>query len=79
MYENLIYNQLIYDYFDDILSHSQCGFRKGQSRQRCLLVMLEQFKESVDKSKDFGALLTDLSKAFDCTEHKLLTLSCIIL
>ena len=71
MYEKLIYNQL-YDYFDDILSPSQCGFRKGHSTQHCLLVMLEKFKESVDKGNEFGALLTDLSKAFDCIDHKLL-------
>ena len=48
IYEKIIYNQL-YDYFDDILSPSQCGFRKGQSTQHCLIVILEKFKESVDK------------------------------
>ena len=26
----------------------------------------------IGKGKDFGALLTDLSKAFDCFDHKLL-------
>ena len=34
--------------------------------------MLEKFKESVDKGNEFGALLTDLSKAFDYIDHKLL-------
>ena len=34
--------------------------------------MIEKFKESIDKGHQFGALLTDLSKAFDCTDHKLL-------
>ena len=29
--------------------------------------------KSVDKGKVFGNLLTDLSKAFDCLEHELLT------
>ena len=71
IYEILIYNQL-YDYFDDILSPSQCGFPKGHSTQHCLLVMLEKFKESVDKGNEFGAILADLSKAVDCIDHKLL-------
>ena len=35
--------------------------------------MLETWKRSVDKHKVFGALLTDLSKAFDCANHELLT------
>ena len=34
--------------------------------------MTEKFKESVNKGNPFGALLTNLSKAFDCTDHKLL-------
>ena len=44
---------------------SQCGFYKGYSSQYRLLVMTEKFKESTDKGNAFGALLTDLSKAFD--------------
>ena len=34
--------------------------------------MLEKWKRSVDSGKAFGALLTDLSKAFDCFNHELL-------
>ena len=34
---------------------------------------IEKWKNSVDKGKSFGALLTDLSKAFDCLDHELLT------
>ena len=51
----------------------QCGFGKGYSTQHCLLNLLEKWKNSVDKGKVFGALLTDLSKAFDCPDHELLT------
>ena len=35
--------------------------------------LLENWKNSVDKGKSFGALLIDLSKSFDCLEHELLT------
>ena len=34
--------------------------------------MLEKWKSVVDKGKYFGALLTDLSKAFDCISHELI-------
>ena len=34
--------------------------------------MLEKWKQSVDGGKVFGALLTDLYKAFDCLDHELL-------
>ena len=35
--------------------------------------MLETRKKSVDKGQVFGALLTDLTKVFDCLDHELLT------
>ena len=50
IYERILYNQL-YNTFDDILSISQCGFRKGFSSQHCLIVMLEKFKESIDRKE----------------------------
>ena len=34
--------------------------------------MLEKWKKSTDKDKTFGALLTDLSKVFNCLDHDLL-------
>ena len=34
--------------------------------------MFEKWKRSINKGKTFGALLTDLSKAFDCCDHELL-------
>ena len=67
----LMYNQL-YEYFDNKLFPSQCGFWKGYSRQFCLLVMIEKLKEAIDRGNAFGTLITDLSKAFDCINHPLL-------
>ena len=50
----------------------QCDFRKGFSAQQCPLAMLEKWKSAVDNKRTFGALLTNLSKAFDCLPHDLL-------
>ena len=52
-------------YFDEIFSEYQYGFRKGYSTQQYLLALLERWKAAIDKSKIFGALLTDLLKAYD--------------
>ena len=44
----------------------------ANSSQHCLLAILENYKKSADDGNEYGALLTDLSKAFDCIDHKLL-------
>ena len=49
-----------------------CGFRKGYSTQHCLLNLIERMKRSLDKQGYAAAILTDLSKAFDCINHDLL-------
>ena len=40
--------------------------------QYCLIRMIERWNRSIDKRGSAGALLTDLSKAFDCLPHELL-------
>ena len=70
IYEGLLSRQLS-EFFDNILSKFQCDFRKGYGTQHCLLLMLEIWKEATDNNKAFGALLTDLLKAFDCLSHDL--------
>ena len=70
VYERCLYDQMS-NFFEDIFSKYQCGFRKGYSAQHCLLVMIEKWKRIVDYGGVFGALLTDLSKAFDCIPHDL--------
>ena len=72
IFEKSIFAQMS-TFFDSIFSNQECNFRKGYSTQHYLLLMLETWKRSVDKGKVFGALLTDLSKAFDCLNHELLT------
>ena len=71
IYERLMFKQ-ISEYFEQFFSKYQCGFRKGFSAQHCLVSMLEKWRSAIDNKKSFGALLTDLSKAFDCLSHDLL-------
>ena len=57
---------------DQFVSKYQCGFQKGLSAQHCLLSMLQKCKKPGDTKKNFGALLTNLSKAFDSLPHDLI-------
>ena len=59
-------------YFDPIRFKYQFGFRKGYRAQQCLLIMIEKWRASLDQNGTCTALLTDLSKAFDCLPHDLL-------
>ena len=70
-YERCLYDQ-IQNFFENILSKYQCGFRKGYNAQHCLITLIEKWRKCVDNGTSFGALMTDLSKAFDCLSHKLL-------
>ena len=71
IYERLIYNQ-INQITKNALSIFQCGFHKKYSTQHALIAMIEKAKKILDKGGTFGALLTDLSKAFDCMTNDLL-------
>ena len=70
-FERLIYQDLNL-YINNKLSPYLCGFRKSYNTQYCLIIMLEKWKKALDKRNVAGALLTDLSKAFDCMNHELL-------
>ena len=50
---------------DEFLSKCQFVFWKGYITQHCLLAKWEKWKQAVDNSQALGALLTNISKAFD--------------
>ena len=66
-----MYNQ-IYPYYSNLFSKFQCGFRKGFNAHHCLLEMIEKWRKMLYAGGDTGAVLTDLSKSFDCINHNLL-------
>ena len=71
IFERIIQKQ-ISDYIGKFLSPFLCGYRKGFSTQYALLTLIERWKFCLDKQGFAGALLMDLSKAFDTINHELL-------
>ena len=71
IFEKDMYEQ-IYSYIQKYFSPSLCGFRKGYNTQHCLAILIENWKKAIDNNKKAGAILTDLSKAFDSLNHELL-------
>ena len=60
-----LFKQML-EYFEkSFFPKNQCRFRKSFSAQYCLVAMLEKWKSVTDNKKLFGALLSDLSKAFE--------------
>ena len=71
LYERNMFDQTTV-YIDKFLSPYLFGYRKGHSTEHCLMVMIETWKEALDRNGAAGGILTDLSKAFDCLSHELL-------
>ena len=70
-FEKLIQKQ-ISRYINNYLSPYLCGYRKGFSSQQALMSLIENWKRVLDKKGFGGAVLMDLSKAFDTIKHDLL-------
>ena len=60
-------------HIEKFLSPYLCGYRKRFNSQYALLAMIEKWKKCLDGDGGFaGAILMDLSKAFDTINHELL-------
>ena len=57
---------------DNFLSPYLSGYRKGFSTQQALPSLIEKWKNILDKKWYGGAVLMDLSRAFDTLNHDLL-------
>jgi hypothetical protein len=71
VFEKHMYEQIT-EYAGQFLSPYLFGYRKGHSTEQCLMVMIEMWRKALDEKQVVGAVLTDLSKAFDCLPHDLL-------
>ena len=73
VYEKVFYSRL-YDYFstNNILSSSQFSFRSGASTEHALLKFTDYVLKYFDDNKVGIATFIDLSKAYDCVDHKIL-------
>ena len=47
-------------------------YRKNYSTQHVVTHLIEEWRGHIDKNFVLGAVLTDLSRAFDCIAHELL-------
>ena len=56
----------------NFLSDFISAYRKGYSTNHVLLRLIENWKAALDTNLFTGAVLMDLSKAFDCTPYDLL-------
>ena len=71
VFERIMYEQMM-TFVTSFLSNFLCGFRKGYNTQHALLNLIEKCKRVLDDKGYAGAILMDLSKAFDCLDHELL-------
>ena len=71
IYERVIKNQLLYG-MENVFLPNISAYRKSYNSQHVLLRLIEEWREYLDKDFVVGAVMTDLSKAFDCIPHDVL-------
>ena len=71
IYERLLSEQLT-EHFNSIFHDFLSAFRASYGCQTTLLRLVEDWKQALDNNMYVGAILMDLSKAFDCIPHDLL-------
>ena len=70
-FEGILADQLT-SFLDTVFNPFIAAFRKNHSCQSVLIKIIEDWKMALDQNKYVGAVLMDLSKAFDCLPHDLL-------
>ena len=57
---------------ENVFSPQISVYRKSYNSQHALIRLIEEWREYLDNEFVEGAVMTDLSKAFDCIPHDLL-------
>ena len=65
VFEKIMYDQL-HEYAETFLNKLLCGFPDSHSTQHTLFRLLQKWQKELDSSGIVGAILMDLSKAYDC-------------
>jgi Reverse transcriptase (RNA-dependent DNA polymerase) len=62
----------LYNFCDvnSVIPQQQFGFRRNSSCEMAILSAMDSWMGAVDSGKFVGAILLDLSKAFDCVPHQ---------
>lgn len=71
--EKIMYTRLV-DFLNkfNTLSSEQHGFRKKKSTESAIFDFIDHVSSALSEKKQAMGILCDLSKAFDCVDHKLL-------
>ena len=73
IFEKCIYEEM-YTYLENfkLLTPNQFGFRQNYATSQAVRQLYDDFLENQDKKKITCSVFTDLSKAFDTVDHKIL-------
>ena len=71
IFQNFMKGQLM-SFIENHLSVFLSAHRSSYSSQHVLICLIEEWRQKLDSNHFVGAVLMDLSKAFDCIPHDLL-------
>ena len=70
VYENILKTQLM-EKMNNLFSPFISAYRESYNTQHVLIRLIEEWRKILDNNYFIGAVLMDLSKAFDCIPHDL--------